>query len=385
MGFQIENGVLKGYTEENGVTSVEIPDSVTSIDEMAFMSCNSVISVKIPENVTNIEGIAFFICDELDTITISKNAKNISESIAVQCPKLNAVNISEQNEYYTSIDGIMYDKEVKKLIFCPQAKESVTIPESVTAIGTNAFYDCKKITVIDISEHITEIGKNAFGGCKSLSTFNVSEENPNYTTLDGVLYDKQIKTLIRCPVMKKKIIIPESVTKMEQGALESCSQLEYIIIQNREILIPDGTIRSCDSLRLLQIGDYQITGKIDSISHDEIKEIIEMLQTEQFSLDILGNVKASTIANHYHRTKSKKALDFIKKNLTTFIFHILGFNDMEMLQFLTETDEIFTNVKEIDYGIDLAIERKKHEIYVMLLNYKNEHFGYTDIEKRLKL
>ncbi len=358
--FVIENGVLTKYTGNGG--DVIIPDGVTSIDKMVF-----------------------FLCDTLETITISKNVKNIGASMAIGCPKLCTINISEQNEYYTSIDGVIYDKQIKRLIFCPPTKKSITIPESVTVIESGAFRSCEKITTIDISKHITEIGKIAFWGCKSLSVFNVSEENENYTTLDGILYDKQIKTLVRCPTTKKKIIIPESVIKLEQGALESCRRLECVIIQNSEIMIPNDAIRSCDSLRLLQIGDYQITGKIDSILPRQIKEMIEMLKTEKFSIDTLENVKNSTIANHYHRTKSKKALDFIKKNLLTFVSNIFEFNDVEMLQFLTETDEVFTDVIILDHYISLAIEEEKHEIYVILLNYKKEHFGYTDIEKRFKL
>ena len=61
-----------------------------------------------------------------------------------------------------------------------------------------------------------------FQACKSLSVFNVSEDNQNYTVLDEILYDKQIKTLVRCPVMKKGVMIPESVTKIDDGAFEGC-------------------------------------------------------------------------------------------------------------------------------------------------------------------
>ena len=65
--------------------------------------------------------------------------------------------------------------------------------------------------------------------------------------------------------------------------------------------------------------------------------------------------------------------------------YIFDFDNIEMLEFFTQTDKIFTDDKRIDFYIDLAIENKKYEIYVMLLNYKKEHFGFTDIEKRLKL
>ena len=79
MGFEIENGVLKKYTEEKGVREVVIPDSVTSIGEWAFTWCKSLTSVTIPDSVTSIENRAFYECSRLTSVTIGHHRKQRDE------------------------------------------------------------------------------------------------------------------------------------------------------------------------------------------------------------------------------------------------------------------------------------------------------------------
>ena len=103
---------------------------------------------------------------------------------------------------------------------------SVSIPNSVTSIGEFAFFNCNGLTSVSIPNTITSIGKQAFCTCLGLTEINVVSDNPNYTSIDGILYNKSKNTLICCPAKKTgSITIPNSVTNIDNYAFYSCSGL----------------------------------------------------------------------------------------------------------------------------------------------------------------
>ena len=120
MGFEIENGVLIKYNEEQEITSITIPDSVTDIGEYSFYQCSGLTSVTIPESVVSIRESAFFGCSGITNITVNEN-----------------------NKSYSSENGILYNKDKTMLITCPAGKTgSIKIPDSVKNIGWRAFIFC---------------------------------------------------------------------------------------------------------------------------------------------------------------------------------------------------------------------------------------------------
>lgn len=262
------------------LVSVTIPDDVTSIGSSAFSSCTSLTQVTIGENVTAIPFGLFYGCAKLTSITIPASVTSIGEEAFCECAalasitigegvtsidfsafsgctSLTSVNVDNDNSYYSSKDAVLYNKDFTTLVFCPAGLTSVTILEGVTSIGERAFEDCTNLTSvtipnsvmsieesafegctsltsITIPESVTSIGEEAFDDCSILTSINVDEDNSYYSSVDGVLYNKDVTVLIFWPAGLTSIIIPASVTSIELGAFNEGSGLTSLTSLNPE-------------------------------------------------------------------------------------------------------------------------------------------------------
>ena len=140
------------------ITSVDIPDSVISIDSYAFASCRSLTSVDIPDSVTSIGGYAFGGCSSLTEVTIPDSVTVIDSGTFIECTDLTSVDIPDG---VTSIGGNAFSE-------C-YSLTSVDIPDSVTSIGNYAFSRCSGLTSVTIPGSVTSIGGRAFWDCDSLT------------------------------------------------------------------------------------------------------------------------------------------------------------------------------------------------------------------------
>lgn len=247
-GFVIEKGVLKKYTGSGG--DITIPDGVKSIEKYAFWNNFNVTSVVIPKSLVSMEGNVFSYCMKLKEIKVSKN-----------------------NQYFSSENGILYDKKKKVLLQCPREMEgdiiipetvvkigdkafvncyyltSISIPESVTSIGKYAFHFCLRLLNVTIPKNVKSIGVGAFAGEQRMSDIQVSEDNKYFTSENGILYDKKKKVLIQCPRAKSgEIKIPESVTNIGEEAFEYCQNVTSIIIPESVTNIGRVAFESCENL-----------------------------------------------------------------------------------------------------------------------------------------
>lgn len=238
------------YSYNSAIKSIIINDGVTSIGQFAFYNCEA-ISVSMPSSVTEIATQAFRECHELT---------------------------------------------------------DVQIPENVTTIGYSAFMGCVSLTSIFIPHSITNIGGSAFGECYGMISINVARENANYSSIDGVLYDKDTTTLIQYPYAKQgACVIPSSVTSigycaicgngitsitcealippvLEKGAITSVNKsiFLYVPIQSIELYKTTSEWKNFD--RIVPIGgtpDYRICViLVDSASYYTIDSAIINLQQD---------------------------------------------------------------------------------------------------------
>ena len=164
------------------------------------------------------------------------------------------IKVVESNKIYKAIDGVLYTKDLKTIICYPKGKEDVkfTIPSNVTSIGDGAFSACSNLQKISIPPSVTSIRDGVFRGCRNLQEIKVVESNRIYKAIDGVLYTKDLRTLICYPGGKKdkKFVIPSSVTSIGFRAFSTCSNLQEINIPPSVTSIEDESFWACELQRI---------------------------------------------------------------------------------------------------------------------------------------
>lgn len=212
----------------SSLTSINMP-SVETIGERAFEGCDSLTSVDMP-SIKTIGERAFENCKSLPSIKIPASCSTIGFCAFRGCSSLKDILVDEYNTKYTSIDGVLYDKEIKTLVCCPSDKRHIDIPPTVITIADYAFHGCSSMSSIKIPVSCTSVGACAFEGCSSLEEILVDEGNTSYTSIDGVLYDKKLSILMRCPSKKNvsSVKVPLSTTMIYPGAFSGCPSLTSI-------------------------------------------------------------------------------------------------------------------------------------------------------------
>ena len=166
----------------SNVTSVKIPEGVTSIGDWAFSGCSNLSTIAIPESVTSVGAAAFSGCSKLRTITIPESVTSVSDSTFSGCSNLSTITIPESVTsvgaaafsgtawYDNQPDGVVYvGKVLYKFKGAMLGTTKIVVREGTKSIAENAFQDCNKLEFIVIPESVTHIGQDAFVGCNKLA------------------------------------------------------------------------------------------------------------------------------------------------------------------------------------------------------------------------
>ena len=360
--------------------SVTIPNSVTSVGDGVFEYCTRLTTISVdasnlsyssvdgvlfdrsqttliqypegktggyavPNGVTNIRAGAFASCTSLTNVMIPQSVTYVGDGAFEYCTSLTGISVAASNLFYSSVDGVLFDKSQTTLIQYPEGKVGgyavpnsvtsirdlsfancssltrVTIGNGVTSIGDSAFTDCYCLTGVSIGHGVTNIGSQTFvrcaslsrvtipnsvisieggafwdclsltnvtlgsgvrniqiatmrfpaeypfGGCIRLTEIAVDALNPSYSSVDGVLFDKNQTTVIECPEAETGgFTIPESATIIGDFAFLNCKRLTHVTIPRSVTSIGDGAFLGSSLTNVTipnsvtNIGDFAFDG-----------------------------------------------------------------------------------------------------------------------------
>lgn len=384
-------GVEMENTFEDSVflTTVVVPETLKVFASGTFISCEKLQNINFPENLEAIEGFAFSGCDMLTNISIPKNVSKIGGTAFGYCDSLEKFEVDEKNQHFTTIDGVLFNKEKTKLvafpcgcknknyivpagvkiigdgsfsganietIVFPQSLESIEsmafrgceklqsliVPDSVTEIGEVAFEFCYNLKQLKLSNNLTVLREQTFGSCgmtemeipasvkiientalgwnknleklilhdgleeifdfsllftyttklqeiqlpktvkkinsgifrknTNLKNIEVDTENPYFCTIDGSLYSKDKKRLIAiCPNTKKSFVVPNGVEIIEDYVFEGFNELEEIIFPETLKEIGYRCFENCKKLKELHLPAS--LGSIDFHAFDDCEKL----------------------------------------------------------------------------------------------------------------
>jgi len=188
---------------------------VVRIGDWSFYFCHGLTSVTIPDSVTSIGSYAFHNCDLLTSVTIPDSVTNIGYHSFTNCTDLTSIIVDTNNLDYSSQDGVLYNKDKSVLVGYPTGKTGgFTIPDSVAVIGDYAFYVCRNLTSLVITNSVTSIGYFAFAGCTNLPSATIPD---SVISIGAGAFDL-------CENLTR-VSIPDSVSSIGAYAFYSCTSL----------------------------------------------------------------------------------------------------------------------------------------------------------------
>ena len=247
--YTSENGVLFNkekteiirYPEDKKETEYIIPDTVITINKLAFYRTKNLESIIIPKSITNIDDYIFNKCSSLVNIEIPDSVTEIGFYAFSGCSNLESINIEEENQKYTSENGVLFNKEKTEIIKYPQGKKETEyiIPATVTDIGEEAFINCSNLIEIEIPNSVERIGSYAFYRCTSL----INIEIPDSVTSIGDYAFSFCNSLTN-------VEIPDGVTTIGRNAFSGCSSLITIEVPNSVASIGESAFYNCKNLTM---------------------------------------------------------------------------------------------------------------------------------------
>ncbi len=279
------------------LTTVNLSKNITSLGASTFRECTSLQSIIIPNTVDTIPFSTFFACSSLTSVTLPDSVKAIEQNAFGKCTSLKTIDLKSVTRIgiwafqtcssltdITISDSLTLIKEHS--FYNCSSLTSVHIGNSVSTIEKSSFEGCTSLTTVNIPDFVESIGEYAFRGCTSLKSFEVGANNINYSSIDGVLFNKDHTKLIQYPACNTidTYTIPDTVKSVSDYAFEGCSTLTTLIIPDTVPSFGVAVFNGCSNLHNLTI-----PADFDSVSSNEIPLFEGCVNIEKMSFTGTGS------------------------------------------------------------------------------------------------
>ena len=298
------------FASLENLNSIDIAASVTTIGEGAFNYCG-IKEIILPEGIVSIGDYAFYLCKKLQRVLIPSTVTSIGESAFIACDSMISIEVDINNVNYSSLDGVLFDKEQSILIKYPDnLSGSYVVPDSVETIEANAFAS-SKLSYVTLSNNISTIGDYAFQNSENLLTITIpgSVENVSKgafyfcTGLTEVIVEEgvigiQDNAFENCSGIIK-ILLPDSIQTIGKWAFSGCTKMSDMIIPDKVTDIGSYAFKNCRSLTSITI-PKNMTYINESAFYfcDGLKEVVipnSITQIGDWAFYLYGNMVISNV------------------------------------------------------------------------------------------
>ncbi len=243
-GLPVTTVAEEGFMFCSSLTSVSIPDSIEVIEDYGFYGCNSIDSLKLPKNLKRIGRSAFYGWHKLPSVTIPASVEFIAGAVFSSSYELTEIKVESGNEFYTSVEGILYNIDMTELLDYPVAKggSTYTLPTTVTKIAGWCFSNNRYLTSIELNDNIKTIEDGTFAYCRTLKIL----EFGNNVTKIGVNSFRDCDKIV-------SLEFPNSIEMIDSFAFFDCGGLINVEIPEKVTVIKDYVFASCTSLESVTI------------------------------------------------------------------------------------------------------------------------------------
>lgn len=368
-GYTVTSIGKRVFQYKSKITSVFIPSAVTNIAEYAFSYCSGMERLEGAENVLTIGSSAFYACHSLSDIpsfdkvqsigaksfygtkissfTIPACCKTIGNNPFIFTQMLNSIHVDEDNPYYTSVDGVVYNKIKTKALAAPGGIEECVLPETVTDVAQAAFQQCINLSVLKNAENIINIEAGAFSECEMLPSIDIFKN-----------VEKIGDHAFRCCYSFKEVNIPRSVKSLGYGAFDMCYYIESVHIPANVKNIPDEAFFDDIRIKKVVIEEGVVSiGRQSFYNLTSLKSIsLPSTLTEIGNLAIISGLKSVFIPKNVTKI-GRHAIGYKLVNLKDVLitdFVIYGYSGSEAQTYAENSGLKFYDVETLFDNVDMG-------------------------------